>query len=95
MSKEISKELIRQIEIISMVLEKRNFYSEDELSDIFSENCIIHYGSPEWDTMRHFIPVIAVAAPEVAPCTYRFDKNLELAAIITHDRNLQLFRYPF
>lgn len=38
MSKEISKELIRQIEIISMVLEKRNFYSEDELSDIFSES---------------------------------------------------------
>ncbi|MCE1164660.1 MAG: transcriptional regulator [Bacteroidetes bacterium] len=38
MSQEISKELIRQIEIISMVLEKRNFYSEDELSDIFGES---------------------------------------------------------
>ena len=38
MSQEISKELIRQIEIIAMVLEKRNFYSEDELSDIFRES---------------------------------------------------------
>jgi proteasome accessory factor B len=38
MSQEISKELIRQIEIVSMVLEKRNKYSEDDLTDIFKES---------------------------------------------------------
>ncbi|MDD5361906.1 MAG: WYL domain-containing protein [Ignavibacteria bacterium] len=38
MSQEISKELIRQIEIVSMVLEKRNKFSEDDLTDIFKES---------------------------------------------------------
>lgn len=38
MPKEISKELVRQIEIISMVLDKPNYYSEYDISSIFSES---------------------------------------------------------
>lgn len=38
MPNEISKELIRQIDIISMVLDKSGQYSEDEIADFFSES---------------------------------------------------------
>jgi predicted DNA-binding transcriptional regulator YafY len=38
MPNEISKELIRQIDIISMVLDKSGHYSEDEIADFFSES---------------------------------------------------------
>lgn len=38
MPNEISKELIRQIDIISMVLDKPGQYSEDELADLFQES---------------------------------------------------------
>ncbi len=38
MPNEISKELIRQIDIISMVLDKSGHYSEDEIADLFSES---------------------------------------------------------
>jgi hypothetical protein len=32
--------------------------------------------------------IVAVTAPEVTPGANRLDKNLELAAFRTHDRNL-------
>ncbi len=38
MPNEISKELIRQIDIISMVLDKPGYYSEDDIADFFSES---------------------------------------------------------
>ncbi|MFZ4592044.1 MAG: HTH domain-containing protein, partial [Ignavibacteria bacterium] len=38
MPNEISKELIRQIDIISMVLDKSGQYSEDEIADLFAES---------------------------------------------------------
>jgi predicted DNA-binding transcriptional regulator YafY len=38
MPNEISKELIRQIDIISMVLDKSGYYSEDEVAEFFSES---------------------------------------------------------
>lgn len=38
MPNEISKELIRQIDIISMVLEKPGYYSEDDIANFFSES---------------------------------------------------------
>lgn len=38
MSKEISKELIRQIDIISMILDKPGYYSDYEIAQILSES---------------------------------------------------------
>jgi len=38
MPNEISKELIRQIDIISMVLDKSGHYSEDDIAEYFSES---------------------------------------------------------
>jgi hypothetical protein len=52
------------------------------------QNFITHPLPAGFSSRMTVTGIVAVTAPEVTPGANRLDKNLELAAFRTHDRNL-------